>query len=501
MQRRWTVLSLLLAGACGDSSAGTSQSASDSDSSVGTSTTTGDAATASTEEVPTTGSEGSHSASESETGGATATATATETATTDDTTAGVSESGTTETTSGGCVDECMDGALQCVGADAVQACEVGEAGCLVWGAPDECAAGSTCEDGECVAGCSDACTLGDTQCAADGVADCVDDPMSGCTVWSEAVACDAGEACVEGVCTGPAIDCTDDCVWTKQAVNANIDLYGVWGSSAQSVWTVGKAGSALYYNGNTWKAVDTGILTRLDCVDGSAADDVYAISSDGKIIRWDGSEWTFLSNLFPDLGKAGCLSVIGPGDLLAITYGTGGYDVDLWRVQDGVKTLIWEWSDEVLPPIGVKEVSVSFRAFSPTSALATSGHVWRWDGVKSTDLQSPNHSYGLWAPAPDLLYAAARNVGLGGRWDGQMWKVVNPALDGYLHMFTGSSAARIFGVGEQKADSAAAIVAFDGIGWSPAAVPADANSLFAAWTAPTGEVFAVGKGGTILIGK
>jgi hypothetical protein len=177
------------------------------------------------------------------------------------------------------------------------------------------------------------------------------------------------------------------------------------------------------------------------------------------------------------------------------------HDVTPWRVRKGVKAEIGGRSDEVLPPLGSKEVSVASQAFSPTSLLATTGHVWRWDGVEAVDLQSPQHAYGLWATAVDFAYVAGRNVGLGGRWDGQAWKVVNPALDGYLHMFTGSSAQRIFAVGEQKADGSGAIVAFDGIGWSPAAVPAEAEALFAAWTAPTGEVFAVGKAGTIVIGK
>jgi hypothetical protein len=497
-------LLFILASACGDSGGVVTQSATDSDAgTAGTTATTGASATQSTGVVPTTGGEGSDSASDSQTGEATATVGE---SATDGTTGNVvtdtaaTETGSTET--GACVDECAQGEQQCAGADAVQVCGVGEAGCLIWGPPDPCAAGQTCQDGACAAGCEDACQAGSTQCLGDGVANCVEDLRSGCTVWSEPVACDDGETCVDGACAGAAVDCIDDCEWTEQGLAANIDLYGVWGNSATSVWTVGKSGSALYYNGNTWKAVDTGILARLDCVQGSGPDDVYAISKEGKLIRWNGVEWTLISNLvFSGVGRSSCLWMLGAEDLLAIVY-DDSYDVRLWRVQKGIKTELTLWKDEVLPPLaGTKEVSVSLRVFSPTSLLATTGHVWRWDGVKAVDLKAPIHAYGLWATAVDLAYVAGSNVGIGGRWDGQTWKSVNPGLDGYLHMFTGSSAQRVFGVGEQKADKSAAIVAFDGIGWIPAAVPADAEALFAAWTAPTGEVFAVGKSGTILIGK
>jgi hypothetical protein len=488
-----SALLLLLAAACGDDT-GASQGASDSATS-GTTTADTTAATAtrgSTIDVlPTTGAAGSHSGSDSHTG---------------DITAGVSETGTGATASGTstsepCVDACVADAQQCAGADAVQVCGVGESGCREWGEPQACPGGRSCEGGVCTGACTDACTSGAKQCDGDGVVTCLDDPRSGCTIWSEPVACAEGQTCQDGACSGPVDDCLDDCTWTLQSVAANIDLYGVWGSSAAAVWTVGESGAALYFNGNTWKAVDTGITTRLDCVDGSGPADVYAISKDGKIIRWDGTEWTLLANLFPFWPEASCLAVLGPEDLLALTHSNNSDGARLWRVQSGVKTELIDWDDELLPPEGNKGRSIMLRAFSADSALATTGRVWRWDGVAAKDLVPPKPSYGLWALAPDFAYAAARYDGIGHRWDGQAWKVVNPALDGHLHMFTGSASDRIFVVGEQAADGAAAIVTFDGVGWSPAAVPADAEALFAAWTAPTGEVFAVGKSGTILVGK
>jgi hypothetical protein len=237
-------------------------------------------------------------------------------------------------------------------------------------------------------------------------------------------------------------------------------------------------------------------------VHGSAADDVYAISGEAQIIRWNGDEWLPHVDLNPIWGESACLSVIGPQDLLAISFDSNGDNVRLHRVKDGVKTLLDTVTPQyVFTPDGSKGQTVSLRAFSATAGLATADRADRWAEGDLANIGAPNPSFGLWALAPDFAYAAASHSGIGHRWDGNAWKVVNPGLDGHLHMFTGTGKARIFGVGETKLGAGAAIVAFDGIGWSPASVPADAKALFAGWSAATGEVFAVGKAGTILIGK
>ena len=375
-------------------------------------------------------------------------------------------------------------------------------GCTAWSDPVACAMGEVCVGDACGQGCADECDPGSKQCIDNGVSSCVDDPMTSCTVWSDPVACAPGQVCEAGTCVTPPALCLEDCVFQKQQVNASVDLYSVWGSSAKAVWTVGASGTALYYNGVTWKAVDSGVGTRLECVHGSAATDVYAISRDAQVIRWDGAEWLPHIDLNPTWGESACLSVIGSKDLLALVYDSNGAKVQLYRVKDGVKSLLDTVTpQDVFTPDGSKIASMSLRAFSATAALGTADRAYRWTGADLVNMASPNPSFGLWALAPDLAYAAAPHSGIGHRWDGQTWKIVNPGLNGYLHMFTGTAKDRIFAVGETKVGAIAAIVSFDGIGWSPATTPADAKALFAGWSAATGEVFAVGKAGTILIGK
>jgi hypothetical protein len=512
---RLLTLLVVSAAACGDDR---STSASASDSGTGGVTTTGDTTIGTTTgAVPTTGDSGSHSASDSETG------TPTGTTTSDGSTTGASASGTTtgdvtatttdgpgttttttttgDTTTGECVDVCDDGAVQCVGDEALQTCAVGDSGCLEWGEPDPCPAQQVCQAGECAPGCADECDAGAEQCADGGVSTCVDDPISGCTAWSDPVDCDPGKVCEAGACVTPVVACTDNCVFTKQNVAATVDFYDVWGSDAKAVWVVGASGTALYHNGITWKSVDSGVGKRLECVHGSAADDVYAIANDGAIIRWNGAEWLPHVDLNPIWESSACLSVIGPGDLLALVYDENGEKQVLYRVTDGVKSQLAVYTPQaVFTPDGSKLRTISIHAFSATQALITADRALRWDGNAISNMNAPNPSFGLWALAPDFAYAAASHSGIGHRWDGVAWKIVNPGLDGYLHQFTGTTKTRVFGVGETP-QGVAAIVAFDGIGWTQATTPGDAKALFAGWSAATGEVFAVGKNGTILIGK
>ncbi len=523
------LLALIVAAGCGDSPS-TSASASGTGD-TGTAASTG-AAASTGHETPTTAADGTHSASDSQgsastgdTGGVTTTVTGdvTTTVTSDVTGTGdtvttgpISASGdsegTTQTTQDGtgtsgstgeaCVDECVEDQPQCVGDDALQVCGVGDLGCLAWGEPTPCAADHVCENGACVAGCVDACALGSKQCVVGGVSSCVDDPDSSCSVWSDAVACGVGKVCDAGVCVTQAALCLEDCVWTKQQVNTGVDFYSVWGSGAKAAWTVGASGTALYYNGVSWKAVDTGVDSRLECVHGSAADDVYAIDNLGAIIRWDGAEWLPHVDLEPNWGESACLSVIGTKDLLAIVFDSSSETLRLFRVKDGVKSLLATPSQNLFfAPAGSKIRSISLHAFSAAAALGTGYGAYRWDNVSFADMVAPNPSFGLWALAPDFAYAAASHSGIGHRWDGQGWKIVNPGLDGALHMFTGTAKDRVFAVGETKVGAVAAIVNFDGFGWSKSVTPPEAKALFASWSAATGEVFAVGKSGTILIGK
>ncbi|TNF22605.1 MAG: hypothetical protein EP329_28380 [Deltaproteobacteria bacterium] len=112
------------------------------------------------------------------------------------------------------VDEpCDDEGARICTDDGVRECvEVG--GCLEWGFPQTCAAGTRCADGECVPGCGDQpCTVfGTTKCDpldATRFVRCDDYDGDGCLEWGGTEVCNAGTTCSAGSCVASCVDvCT-----------------------------------------------------------------------------------------------------------------------------------------------------------------------------------------------------------------------------------------------------------------------------------------------------
>lgn len=114
------------------------------------------------------------------------------------------------------LDPCTEeGLTECAGADGgeVRTCREVSAGCLGWGAPQDCPLNETCVDGACAVACPDAecdrpsarrCHPG----SARAVDVCEDRDGDGCLEWAEAPACDAAEVCSLGACTS---ECVDEC--------------------------------------------------------------------------------------------------------------------------------------------------------------------------------------------------------------------------------------------------------------------------------------------------
>lgn len=80
--------------------------------------------------------------------------------------------------------------------------------------------------------------------------------------------------------------------WYKWNLGGNRQLYGIWGDSETSVFTVGEQGVSYRYDGNTWQRLQTGISSTLRAVGGGSPDDVYAVGEYGAIIHYDGDAWT-----------------------------------------------------------------------------------------------------------------------------------------------------------------------------------------------------------------
>jgi hypothetical protein len=114
-----------------------------------------------------------------------------------------------------CTDECPElGALGCAPAprNGLMVCVdfADTDPCLEWGGYTACQEGETCDGGVCTGGCADECEAeGATACDGDGYRECGQHDADSCRVWSDVIPCEDGETCSLGVCSSEP--CTDEC--------------------------------------------------------------------------------------------------------------------------------------------------------------------------------------------------------------------------------------------------------------------------------------------------
>jgi hypothetical protein len=289
--------------------------------------------------------------------------------------------------------------------------------------------------------------------------------------------------------------------------NSNTDLYGVWGTSASSVWAVGDGGAILYYNGAIWQTRSSPVTEVIVSIHGSAPDNIAALAfSDGydsqlDVLRYDGTSWTKLGSVNNTYyANTSCLFTYGPNDVFVYsTY----WDIagqaskgQLHRIKNGVVTQLLANG----PVSG--ESGCGLWVFSPTNVLIGAIDVQKWDGTQLTAVGSGSpYSNGLFAFSPTSVFAKGNPPTY---WDGQSWSNLTTAFQGTVTGLHGTSASRIFASayyysGATQSDFGAALF-YDGLGWTQEALPSGTLSLNGIWAAPTGEVFAVGNHGTIVKG-
>ena len=85
--------------------------------------------------------------------------------------------------------------------------------------------------------------------------------------------------------------------WQEQYKQQSYQIVrGVWGSSANDVFSVGYEGTILHYDGTSWNAMTSGTGYSLDAVWGSSANDVFAVGGGGTILHYDGTSWNAMTS-------------------------------------------------------------------------------------------------------------------------------------------------------------------------------------------------------------
>jgi len=326
---------------------------------------------------------------------------------------------------------------------------------------------------------------------------CDTPPASMCANSSTLEVYAATGTCSGGTCsyTPSFVPCSAGCAgaacksagWTSLTSNTNQNLYSVWGSSATAVWAVGAQGVAVFYNGTSWVVKSPPSLATLWSVHGTAANNVFAAGDSGQVYKWNGTAWSVAATLPSGVTQAGVF-VDGP-DSLWVAGSKPSYFTSLYRVVSGTVTLVGSAFEELDNGGGA-----AVWANSPTDVWAAiqDGYPAHYDGTSVTNETGAGiNGDAIWA-------SSATNLLIGGRtfiqqWNGSSFTPIATGLTGNLGGLSGTSATRVFGAIDDGS-----VLYFDGSSITNQPTPAaELNAIFAA---ATGEVFAVGNGGSIVKG-
>lgn len=80
-------------------------------------------------------------------------------------------------------------------------------------------------------------------------------------------------------------------------------LFKVWGAAEDDAWAIGQRGLVLHFDGGEWTQVDAGTTSDLISLFGVGADDILVVGgrSNATMLRWDGGAWTVEENPLPGL--------------------------------------------------------------------------------------------------------------------------------------------------------------------------------------------------------
>lgn len=105
----------------------------------------------------------------------------------------------------------------------------------------------------------------------------------------------------------------DGSQWREHQIQRGRSLVDVWGSSPSSVWAVGLAGTAYFFNGVSWGRRTIRDDINFNCLTGNSSSDIYALgykldtspydSIASYIFHFDGNTWSLrdslIENTFP----------------------------------------------------------------------------------------------------------------------------------------------------------------------------------------------------------
>jgi hypothetical protein len=146
-----------------------------------------------------------------------------------------------------------------------------------------------------------------------------------------------------------------------------VDLLATFGTTPTAMWAVGRAGTALLYNGRTVIPVPTGTDVDLRDVWGSARDDVWVVGQGGTVLYFGGLSFEEIaSGTTADLNA---VFTIRPGDA--------------WIGGNGATLLHWDGTSHTMSPVVVPGVDPSWPILDIHGVAADD--IWLSGGVFADD--------------------------------------------------------------------------------------------------------------------
>ncbi len=223
----------------------------------------------------------------------------------------------------------------------------------------------------------------------------------------------------------------DGTAWTATQT-ADTILWGVGGTAANDVWTVGTKVS--HFDGQTWSTVlaTTG-YEQSAAVWASAANDVWVTGDDGAAYHWDGT--SFSSSSGPTGVGVMALWGAAANDVWALTGLTWHYDGGKWTRVDSSAA-------------GASLYAVWGTASTNVWAVGATGHVARWQGLGWAAAPGPpttDDLLAIWGAGPTAIYVASR-TGAIFMWNGSSWQTEQ---SGANNLSTSNQINALAGAGNQ----------------------------------------------------
>ncbi len=276
-----------------------------------------------------------------------------------------------------------------------------------------------------------------------------------------------------------AVICYKDKERIPQEGIDNLNLLGIWGTSANNVFAVGDDGVILNYDGSKWRKEASPVDSSLYCIRGINKNRVFACGSKGVIIEYDGKEWkknrTGIDKFINSIWFA--------SENKGFAVGTDGIILQY----EGK-----EWKKSVDPSIVENANFSDVMGFSEDDVYAVGSQgTYRYDGRnwKKIHLPSSNWQLCIWGIDKNNFFVGAEN-GLIINFQGKTIFEEYAGTKNSTFGLWGSSSSNIYGATSTK--DGGAIIHYDGKSWKQ--IAESEGYLSDIWGVDENLFFIVGEG-------